>query len=178
MNINLTLGVIVFLLWSTLSSWYYVCKIKGLCLESTTDVETPIVDNAPEQPISEKPKKEEPKLKPISISEDQIYFVKNSTNFLDTAYVEGMTAQIKSEIEGREVNISIVGYTCNLGKEEYNQRLGLMRATALQAFFESRNLDQSKFEITSKGESEALGKTEAQRKKDRKVTITIKSTDQ
>lgn len=178
MNINLTLGAIIFLIWSTFSSWYYVCKIKGLCPEATIEIETPIEE--PEKPISEPVVEEmkEPVLQPINISEDKIYFLKNSTNFLDPAYVEDITSSMISEIEGREVSIAIVGYTCNLGREEYNQELGLRRAQFIQTFLEGKNIDNSTIEISSKGESEAQGKTEEQRRKERKVSITIKSTDQ
>ncbi|SMD33109.1 OmpA family protein [Reichenbachiella faecimaris] len=177
MNINLTLGAIVFLLWSTFSSWYYVCQIKGLCLESTTEVETPIKTEVPTPPVAE-PVVEVPTLPPISLVEDRIYFDKNSTTLLDPAYVEQVTTRIKSAIEGREVDISIVGYTCDLGRQVYNQNLGLRRAEAIQTFLEDRNIGNSKFEISSKGESEATPGTEEQRQKDRKVSITIKSTDQ
>ncbi|MEP2025964.1 MAG: OmpA family protein [Reichenbachiella sp.] len=179
MNINLTLGAVVFLLWSTFSTWYYVCQIKGLCLESTTDVETPMANVAPTQPPAEPAVevKEEPVLQPILITEDQIYFAKNSTQFLDPTYVESVATNLKSEIEGRTVDISIVGYTCDLGREAYNYQLGLDRAEAIQNFLENRNIENSNFKTSSKGESEASPGTEEQRQKDRKVSITIKSTD-
>lgn len=180
MNINLTLGAIVFLLWSTFSSWYYVCKIKGLCPESTTEVEIPAEVESPDQPILEPVVEEieETILQPISIIEDQIYFSKNSVDFLDTTYVEEFTSKITSDIEGRAVDISIVGYTCDLGRENYNHQLGLRRAEAMKSFLENRNMGNSTFQISSKGESEAEPGTEERRQKDRKVSITIKSTDQ
>lgn len=176
MNINLTLGAIVFLAWSTFSSWYYVCKIKGLCLEPTKEVVAVPVEKTSTPPPPETPK--EPVVEPINIYEDQILFSKSSTNFIDPAYVESFTSKVKTKIEGRAVEVSIVGYTCDLGSAKYNQALGLRRAESVQTYLESKNIDYSTIKVSSKGESESQPGTEAQRQKVRKVSITIKSTNQ
>jgi len=189
MNTNLSLGIIVFFLWSTFSSWYYVCQIKGLCLESTPLDQKQILSVVPTseekdsvikaevvEPI--KTEESQPTFLPISISEDNIYFKKNSSNFLNTSYVQSFTEELKAEINNREVEIRIVGFTCDLGRAKYNLKLGQLRAEAMQKYLVSNSINPSKFDIQSKGEEEAVSGTEEERQKNRKVSIIIKSIDQ
>ena len=187
MNSNLTLGSIVFLLWSSLSGWYYVCQIKGLCFEPGLSSEK--VDES--FPVNEGiPKTIEAKAADttsvvaevsvpsvIDITEQKIYFTINSTKFLDQTYVENFTNNLKNEIEGRDVEINIVGFTCDIGKARYNLELGLKRAKAMQAFLNANDIYSSKFEVISLGEIPSKENTDEERQKNRKVTITIKSID-
>lgn len=188
MNINLIFGTLVFLLWSSFSSWYYVCKIKGLCLEREpivlNEMEPPVVVEEPDTKVrvasvdTVAVEIAEPRLAPINRTEDKIYFLKNSTEFVDEKYVQSFASGLKSAVEGRQFEVTIVGFTCDLGRENYNLTLGQQRAEAMQAYLKNQNVNPAKFELLSKGESEASADSKADRQKDRKVSITIKSTDQ
>ncbi|MEO9966315.1 MAG: OmpA family protein [Reichenbachiella sp.] len=194
MNLNLTLGALLFILWSSFSSWYYVCKIKGLCLEDVTDPQKEVVDIPTKDPEPDPDLKADPEpepvvmdtvsqepvkpLAPIEINEDKIYFKKNSTSFVDEKYVERFSENLKSTIADRSVEISIIGATCDLGSQSYNLELGERRAAAMRQYLENRDIRPSRYEVSSVGESEAVAGTEEIRKSFRRVSITIKSIDQ
>ena len=78
MNQNLTLGALTFLVWSSFSTWYYVCQIKGLCFEEIrTSTEVSDAKPSPEsvtakESVVVEPKKEEPKPLPaIDLNEEK-----------------------------------------------------------------------------------------------------------
>jgi outer membrane protein OmpA-like peptidoglycan-associated protein len=183
MNSNIILGGITFLLWSTVSSWYYVCNIKGLCNEvDQIEVETispPVVEEQKEVKMAELAPvaEEEPTLVQINIKEEKIYFLINSSAFLDQSYMDQFLQDLMPQIKDRTVEIEIVGFTCDLGKASYNLELGLQRAKAVKAYLIKNSITSTKIEVSSKGEIPAVAGTEEERKQNRKVSITIKSID-
>lgn len=178
MNLNFFLGGILFLLWSTFSSWYYVCQIKGLCPETEISIPSQTeIAVAKDELVTETVEPEKPAPSPILIEEDKIYFIKNTTQFVEPEKVSLWIEGLVPEVEGRGMAIHIVGHTCDLGSESYNLDLGQRRADAMKVYLQSQ-LNNVQYQTQSKGESEASPGTENQRQLNRKVSITIKSIDQ
>lgn len=184
MNSNLTLGILAFLAWSCFSIWYYVCEIKGLCYETALSTEKAEESSSRLATFSETPKPdtavaviEKPILQTINITEEKIYFNINSVDFLNPAYVEDFAQNLKAKIEGRDIEINIIGSTCDLGKADYNQKLGLQRAKTMLQFLNNNEITSSKIEVSSQGEISSINGTKEERQKNRKVLVTIKSTD-
>lgn len=185
MNSNLTLGILAFLIWSGLSTWYYTCEISGLCFETDLSTEqmaesTSAAALVPKniEPDSVVTIEKQPALQAINLTEDKIYFNINSTDFLDRPYVDQFVESLLLQIEDRDVQINIIGSTCDLGKANYNLDLGLKRAKVMQVFLNSKNIELSKIAVDTEGEIPSVDDSKEERQRNRRVSINIKSVDQ
>lgn len=180
MNVHVVFGALAFLLWSIFSSWYYTCKIKGLCIEKNeiirvveADISEPQIDveeiDSDSSAVVELPA--------ISIESSEIQFHKNTTTVSNLDDATQFLSLLKSEISGREVSVSVVGHTCDLGTEQYNLNLGQQRAESFRSQLTKIGINPASLSFSSKGESEPLvpNTNEAARAKNRRVEITIKS---
>jgi OOP family OmpA-OmpF porin len=72
--------------------------------------------------------------------------------------------------------LDVVGHTDAVGAMEYNQKLGLRRAQAVQAWFNSQGLAPEGIRVSSKGETEPLedNATPKGRAMNRRAEITLK----
>ncbi len=185
---NQTAGAIVFLIWSLLCSWHYACHIKGQCARTIataeiipTSLPSPIEAPEPKAEITEEDIEPEEivssTLEPISIVDEEFYFQFDSDQVANSPGVEEFINNLKTQIKGRKVAISIVGSTCDLGRAEYNQKLGLERARAFKDILDLNGVSAEWFDVSSIGEIASVTGTQAEREKNRKVTITIKSLD-
>lgn len=170
---TLIIGFIVLLSWSALSTYIYVCKIKGFCPERE------IVKSAPSSisdlpvPLTS-PKAEEKALVPETFSvffafdkSDFTFSAKSNKNFEEsTAYM----------LQNSAVILNITGYTDAIGSDAYNQALGLRRAQSVQNYFERKGMVPAKIIIESKGEKEPADDnlTSDGRANNRRTVIKIK----
>lgn len=76
----------------------------------------------------------------------------------------------------RALDVLISGYTCDLGSKELNRRIGQQRADAVADYLRARGIASKRMDVESKGETVPLvpNTSEMNRKKNRRVTITIK----
>ena len=186
-NSNQTTGALVFLVWSVFCSWHYACNIRGLCSRDLATTEIVSSSVAPVSELKETKSKpiedpkpiveEKPALEAISIQRDDIYFNLNSSQLVNEAEVTSFIDNLKNQIEGRKVAISIVGSTCDRGRASYNEKLGLKRAEAFKGFLRENGVSGAQIAVSSIGEIASIDGTEAEREKNRKVSITIKSLD-
>ncbi|MBN2348149.1 MAG: OmpA family protein [Bacteroidales bacterium] len=171
----LIFGFFMFVTWSALSTYIYVCKIKGLCNEPKTlqsygssNTDTIVGDTLIKSRVPEK----------TAIPENLIvYFAFDKSDFnADTTtdkYFYLSTAYLEQNIHAR---LSITGHTDAIGSDEYNKSLGYRRARTMQHYFESKGLQANKIIVESKGEKEPadLNNTAAGRTNNRRTVITIK----
>lgn len=75
-------------------------------------------------------------------------------------------------LAGREVRIT--GYTDERGRADYNEALGLYRATAAKLRLELRGVAGERVEARSLGEREASGSAADSRARDRRVEIELR----
>lgn len=139
----LIIGFLAFFGQSALSTYIYVCKIKGLCHETET---IEIVSVNPEDVITgdtlRKPLVREQAVIPENLV---IYFAFGKSEFNPDAetdkYFDESTAYLDQNSQARLI---ITGYTDAIGSNEDNQALGYRRAQSVQHYFESKGMPANK----------------------------------
>jgi len=89
------------------------------------------------------------------------------------ASLKEVVGQIKSQKLGSKINI--VGHTCSIGEDDYNQILSEKRAKAALDFFVSQGIDATIIQSSGKGESEPAfdNANPAEQPKNRRVAISF-----
>jgi outer membrane protein OmpA-like peptidoglycan-associated protein len=173
----LIVGFLVFFSWSILSTYIYVCKIKGLCYElepipvaviDAIHVDASLVDTISKTLVQKQEVKPEPLLIYFAFDKSEI-----SSNSEAVRYFEESMAYMFNNINA---SLNIIGYTDAIGSDEYNLALGYRRAKSVQNFFESKGMPSEKIRIESKGEKNPAedNNSIAGRTKNRRAVITIK----
>ena len=165
------IGFIVFVGWSVLSTYIYVCKIKGLCIQPQATLVEAVSQKST---VETAPKAEET----ISIPKDLvIYFAFDKSDFISDAlaniYFDKSNAYLN---KNQHAIISITGHTDAIGTKKYNQALGLRRAQSMQRYFVNKGIPKSRITIESKGEEEPVADNTSDqgRAKNRRSVVTIK----
>jgi outer membrane protein OmpA-like peptidoglycan-associated protein len=172
----LIIGFLVFCGWAALSTYLYVCKIKGLCGESKT-IQTEVIK--PEDVITSDTLTKPVGPESLKIPENLImYFAYNKSEFNPDAatdkFFDESNAYLNQDIQAK---VSITGHTDARGTDQYNQDLGYRRAQSVQKYFESKGMAASKIIIESRGEKEPAddNNTDSGRAKNRRTVLTIKN---
>ncbi|XOV94728.1 MAG: OmpA family protein [Bacteroidota bacterium] len=171
MNVNFSLGLLSFIVWSTFSTWYYVNYIKHfdeepLAIEAITPN---IGESKDEKTVIEAIEKQE-EVQPINLSRN-LFFVKNTTSLIAPDEFDSFYDSLQRATRGQIIQVSVIGYACDLGAEAYNMSLSKDRAEVIANLIEG-----GPFEVASvsyKGESEPLlpNTTESNRAKNRRVNL-------
>lgn len=179
----LIIGFIVFVGWASLSTYIYVCKIKGLCSEpQTTTVVAVNQNNAmASEPIETDKTEEEPeknKVEKAKIPQDLvIYFAFDKSELIigneASKYFEESTAYLN---QNSKAKLTVIGHTDVIGSAGYNHALGLRRAKALQMYFENKGMPASRIKVESKGEEDPADDncTDEGRANNRRTVVTLK----
>ena len=171
----LIIGFFVFISWSTLSTYVYVCKIKGLCYDAEPAFVPDVVKTSAVVPDTlSKSLAQKKALVPQNLL---IYFDFDKSEYTSgTAGTKYFEESMSYMFQNPSAGLSITGYTDAVGSEEYNMALGYRRAKSVRKFFEEKGMPSDKISIGSKGEKEpAESNTSiAGRAKNRRTVITIK----
>jgi len=170
----LVIGFVVLFGWSALSTYVYVCKIKGLCAEQEAIVTAPVVTADVIKPLA-KPVAD---VKAVIPGNLLIYFGFDKSDFSsDSSAGRYFTESNKYLGQNPQARLSITGHTDAIGSEEYNQALGYRRAQTMQKYFTSRGMPAVKIITESKGEKDPVADnlTADGRAKNRRTVITIKN---
>jgi OOP family OmpA-OmpF porin len=84
--------------------------------------------------------------------------------------------EVAARLEGREYSsVDVVGHTCSIGTEAYNQGLSERRAQAAADYLASRGVDSSKMSVRGEGELNPAysNDTADGRAKNRRVEISV-----
>jgi len=171
----LLIGFLALSGWSALSTYIYVCKIKGLCNEPvTTEIgalnqkEIPAGDTLSPPLVREE----------ASIPKDLIiHFAFDKSEFSSDAETDRYFNESNTYLDQNlQAMLSITGHTDAIGSDKYNQALGYRRAQTTQHYFESKGIPANKIIIESKGEKEPVddNNTIIGRANNRRAVITIK----
>ena len=171
----LTIGFLAFLCWSTLSTYIYVCKIKGLCFEPLTMQFGKVIHN---HVIANDTLREPSVRAQAAIPKNMvIYFAFDKSELNADAEIDKYFEESGAYMnQNSQVRLSITGHTDSIGSNEYNQALGYRRAQSVEHYFESKGMFANKIIIESKGEKEPAedNNTMAGRANNRRAVITIK----
>jgi outer membrane protein OmpA-like peptidoglycan-associated protein len=171
----LVIGLFAFFGWSSLSTYLYVCKIKGLCSEPISmqrNVENHKVVISGD--TLSKPLAREQAAIPQNMS---IYFAFDKSDLNSDSKTEKYFDESKAYLDQNiQARLSITGYTDAIGTDKYNQSLGYRRAQSTRRYFESRGIVANKIIIESKGEKDPAddNNTTAGRANNRRTVITLK----
>lgn len=102
-------------------------------------------------------------------------FASNSTKFQPGANFIKQANELKKYVVSHpKVSITITGHTDNVGADEVNMRLGMLRAQAVKTYLNNMGINVT-INTASKGESEPImsNDTEAGRAKNRRVTCRV-----
>lgn len=167
----LIMGIIVFMGWSVLSTYIYVCKIKMLCPQEQTTLVKAV---NPKNTLATESKVEEI----ITIPKDLVvYFAFDKSDFMPDeearVYFDKSNAYIQQYDQAK---VSITGHTDAVGTIEYNHALGIRRAQTMQRYLESLGMPASKIKVESKGEKTPVANNSSDegRAKNRRTVVTIK----
>lgn len=169
------IGFLAFSAWSALSTYIYVCKIKGLCDEpvalqiSTVGQKDVIAGDTIRKPLMQEQ---------VVIPNDLIiHFAFDKSDFISDAetdkYYDESNAYLNINSQAR---LNITGHTDAIGPDAYNQALGYRRAQSMQQYFESKGLPANRIIIESEGEKKPVddNNTTSGRANNRRAAITIK----
>lgn len=164
-------GFIVFAGWTVLSTYIYVCKIRGLCAQPQTTV----VEAANQyEALTSEPKVEEK----VTIPKDLVInFAFDKSDFISSTEANAYFNKSNDYmLKNAQVTLNITGHTDAVGTMKYNQALGLRRAQSLQRYFESKGITANRIRIESKGEKEPVddNSTVSGRANNRRTVVTIK----
>jgi outer membrane protein OmpA-like peptidoglycan-associated protein len=171
----LLIGFLAFSIWSALSTYIYVCKIKGLCYVPISMQDAAVIPNEViTSDTVNKPVVQDQAVIPKTLI---IYFAFDKSEFTSDSeadkYFDKSNAYLDQNSQAR---LSITGYTDAIGTDEYNQSLGFRRAQTMQHYFESKGMHTNKIVIESRGEQEPAddNSTSAGRALNRRTEINIK----
>jgi outer membrane protein OmpA-like peptidoglycan-associated protein len=170
----LLIGLLAFTGWSSLSSYLYVCRIKGLCSENVSAQTT--IANHNEAVISDTVSNGSVRERALIPKDLTIYFAFDKSEFKPDAKTIHYFDESNAFLEQNSNSLlTITGYTDSVGSFEYNQDLGYRRAQSMQHFFESKGIVANKIRLKSKGESDPAdnNNSEAGRANNRRAAITI-----
>ena len=183
MNQNILWGTVAFSIWATFSTWYYVNYIKDLGnstpveLPHAVDIETPkpvepIVDQGEIEEVRDE-RVEEPTLPPVNISKTFLFDL-NSDEL--SPEVEKAFGEIKN-LGRLDLEMTVEGYACDLGSEEYNRNLSERRAEKVSEYFRQNMPEMKNVIVKFYGESSPAfaNISEANRMKNRRVTVTLQN---
>lgn len=110
----------------------------------------------------------------------EVHFPFNSTQAEIDQRVRDYLEKLAMRLKQTDETVTIVGHTDNVGDEDSNYRLGLLRAQAMRDELVRKGVDPARIKVLSKGETEpiATNDTEQGRRKNRRAEIILESGDQ
>ncbi len=167
-------GIFVFLIWAGLSGWFYVCQIKGLCIETA---EAEVI------PMTVPPAHEE-MVNPDTISGVNvptpanlvIHFATDRWSVTPGPDIESSCSQFKAWLEKHPTAvIYITGHTDATGSGAYNMALGGKRARAVRDYFVNTGIPAGRIVTASMGEDKPVGNnsTVPGRAKNRRAEVSL-----
>ena len=150
----LFIGILLFLIWSSLSTWYYVCHVNDFCdgLEVTQQVsklETQSIADSGE--VAETEPVEEITPLPENLL---IHFAFDRSDFKPEEETLRFLSECKAYFEKEPgAIVHITGHADATGTETYNQALGKRRAESVKSYFVGEGIPALRIETSSQGES-------------------------
>lgn len=168
-------GIIVFILWSALCTWYYLNYIKAQPADEAPPPEELVADTVPaEEGTATTLTEPEPKLE--SPGPFTVYHDFNESEIIPDPEFDNYIKKLvdyADQVSSSKLNVT--GHTDNIGSESYNKRLGMSRARKTMDYLVKMGISGQIISISSEGESApvANNETENGRAKNRRTEIHI-----
>lgn len=175
----LFIGILLFLIWSSLSTWYYVCHVNDFCdgLEVSQQVsETETQPETDSTAVAEAEPAEE--ITPLPPENLIINFADNRSDFKSVEEISRFLSECKAYLEKEPgTMLNITGHADATGTATYNQALGMRRAESVKSYFVGQGIPAEIIETSSMGESEPVADnaTPQGKAKNRRTEIFIKN---
>ncbi len=150
----LFIGILLFLIWSLLSTWYYVCHVNDFCngpevSQQVSDPETQAQTDSTE--VAETKAAEE--IIPVP-EKFIIHFAFDRSDFKPGEETTRYVSECKAYLEKvAGAMLQITGHTDAIGTASYNQALGMRRAESVKSFLVGQGIPSELLETSSMGES-------------------------
>lgn len=112
----------------------------------------------------------------LALDKSIVYFNHNQAIVQATPGTDEGLADIQKYLQKHpDKHLVIIGHTCDMGEEDYNNQLGLIRAESYKAYCIKQGLDGSRLDVQTKGKSEPIA-TNADiegRSKNRRISLRI-----
>jgi outer membrane protein OmpA-like peptidoglycan-associated protein len=171
----LIIGFLAFFAWSAVSTYIYVCKIKGLC---DAPVAMQISTIGPKDVIAGDTTRKPGMQEQVVIPNDLIiHFAFDQSEFIFDAETDKYFNESNAYLNKNSLAwLIITGHTDAIGSCAYNQALGYRRAQSIQYYFESKGLPANRIIIESEGEKKPADDNNPTtgRANNRRAAITIK----
>ena len=167
---TIIIGSLLFLVWSVLSTFYYVRHTKGPGPENPDQVVQVIKE---EPPVAVEPAPE-PKIE--SPGSFTVYHDFDRSEFISDDQFNDYIQRTDTYGEQDETaKLNVVGYTDHIGPEDYNFKLGMRRAASIKKTLVSNGISEQIISISSKGESSpvATNETKSGRALNRRTEIQV-----
>ena len=175
---SLFIGILLFLIWSSLSTWYYVRHVSDFSdgpevSQQVSEPETqPKTDSAA---VAET----EPAEEILPLPENLIIqFAYNRSDFKPVEETSRFLSECKAYLEKEPgTKIDITGHADATGTTTYNQALGMRRAESVKSYLVGQGIPAEMIEASSMGESVPVADnaTPQGRAKNRRTEIFIKN---
>lgn len=175
----LFIGILLFLIWSSLATWYYVCRINHYCGGPEVSQEVSQQEPQPEPDTASVAESEaEEELLPSLPETLIIHFAFDRSDFKSSDEITEFLSECISYIEKvPDSMIDVTGYTDAVGTESYNLALGMSRAESIKSYFVRQGVPAERIATLSLGESTPVADnaTSQGRAENRRSEITVKN---
>jgi len=174
----LFIGILLFLIWSSLSTWYYVCNVNDFCEGPEVSQQVSQPETQPETDsaaVAETEPAEEITPLPENLI---IHFVFDRSDFKPVEETSRFLSECKAYLEKKPgTMLYITGHADATGTATYNQALGMRRAESVKSYFVEQGIPAEMIETSSMGESVPVADnaTPQGRAKNRRTEIFIKN---
>jgi peptidoglycan-associated lipoprotein len=158
----------------------------GLLVSACAASPPPVANSAPAAPASPAPQVTESTpsrgniqvapdiLKACGLPDADAYFAFDSSHVTskDVTPLNAIATCFKTgPLEGR--SLKLVGRADPRGASEYNMTLGQSRADSVEGYLANKGLDKNRMETTSRGAMDAVGSSESDWARDRRVDVML-----
>jgi len=175
----LFIGILLFLIWSSLSTWYYVRHVSDFGDGPEVSLEVPIPETQPETDSTVVAENEaEKEITPLLPEDFIVHFAFDRSDFKPGEEISRFFSACKVYLEKEPgAMLDIAGHADATGTTTYNQALGMMRAESVKSYFVGQGIPAERIETSSLGESEPVADnaTPQGKAENRRTVIIIKN---
>jgi OmpA-OmpF porin, OOP family len=111
-----------------------------------------------------------------ALTNTTIYFPSNSAGKIADSKIDLYLDNLSAALKNSPKTLEIIGHTDNVGSDETNYKMGLLRANSIRSILLDRGVPASKISASSKGETQPVASNDSEdgRAKNRRTEIVVK----